>query len=194
MKLSFYFNIFAFLFILSCTNISKEELNSQEKSSSEKIVKESPKELIFEQKENGTETLDAGNKQEYLPEPDERKEETTAEKKPVETLSCEEAISMFKKLLPSADRSCATQDDCIILGSMGDCNCYQTVFSGTPSAYSKKNDDLTLLHQRIFSADNGCLSSDLLPCIADFTRGTKGYSITCENSLCSTTITNDTCP
>lgn len=114
-------------------------------------------------------------------------EKQHTEKKPeeqTENLSCEEAISLFRKLSVSeVDLSCRSENDCVVLGSVGDCDCYRTIIFGGPIVYSKNNSLLVKLHDRIFS-DNECLTPFILPCNYDRWRGSEHYTIVCENKLC----------
>lgn len=194
MKLYYCIITLFFLAFFSCTHPPQKEANNTE----ETLIEKTDSELFPERNVEQKEFLDAGNEATPVESQEstttESKEIITTDKTSIEALPCGEAISAYKKLAQNASRSCVTKDDCIILGSTGNCDCYQTIFSGTPSAYSKKNDHLIFLHERIFSKENGCLSSDSLPCLADFTRGADNYALECTNSLCSMkVIGDDTC-
>ena len=102
----------------------------------------------------------------------------------LQQLSCEEAIDLYVKLAVSMDRSCEKDDDCILLGQRGNCDCLQSLGGG---AYPKTSSRLIALHQRIFekSLSEDCrFRFDLLPCIADYSQGLDYNKAICENNQC----------
>jgi hypothetical protein len=98
-------------------------------------------------------------------------------------LSCEEAIALFNKASQNASRECQKDEDCIRLGTHGNCDCYQRLQGA--GDYAKENAFLSSLHERIFLSSSNCLYYDqeLLPCQADYTTG--AFTLRCENNQCT---------
>jgi hypothetical protein len=98
-------------------------------------------------------------------------------------LSCEKAVNLFQEIAKEADRSCQKDDDCVLLGSHGNCDCMQFA---SPGSFTKPATQLHRLHERIFLSSQNCThEKELLPCLMDGSRGPDYYQPSCVNGICS---------
>lgn len=97
--------------------------------------------------------------------------------------TCEDIKKYFVKFCNEQKqlKECQQDDDCVIVGLRGDCDCAQGPTGiAEPIAVSKESEDVRLLEQRFFSAE--CYY--VRQCSYHYSKGPSVFQPSCEGGMC----------
>ncbi len=104
---------------------------------------------------------------------------------------CEDIAKTFTQLYFEKN-TCEKDEDCILLGVKGTCDCLGMIYRGFFTSVPKKEEAFRLLHDRFFSLQ--CFH--VRKCEVHFSRGPSFYHSKCENHRCKAVLLdgfNDAC-